>query len=177
MKSVLEEVDEHGPLFQEIEADTRYGNIELVAKEDPESTRPEEEEVPNIAGFWTLTHRWEGYEDSLTTMSLEQAGDSLTGYAVSSPYPSPSEESPRWTVSQEVSGFVRGNQFELAATSYEIIKSGGELLWYLDTWRGTVDSPNSIHGELLSEDGGKGTFQGERSSEDPAGKRLSRDPT
>ncbi len=166
MKSVLEEVREHGPLFPKIEADTEYTTVEEETQEYTESARREEEETSDIAGTWELHQKWDVSDDSKTVMYLQQIGHSISGYVLS--YPFPIDEEPRWMVSQQVSGFIRGNEFELAATSYQILKSGDETFsWNLDNWRGTIESQNFMRGDLFAEKGDEGTFWGERIEENP----------
>lgn len=166
MRSVLEEVNEHEPLFSDIKADTKYTTLEEINKESTERTKRKEEETYNLSGNWALRHKLPEGNDFTTRIELAQQGHSLSGYAVSQSIIGEGEE-PHWIVSEQVSGFTINNEFELAATSYQFLKSGSEKIgWFLDNWRGTIENENFIHGEISTEDGDTGTFWGERSKDE-----------
>lgn len=176
MRSVLREVDEHGPLFPEIETDTEYSEIEAKPSDSAGSAQGKSDKTQDMTGVWNLTQKWEITEDSNTILSLQQRDSSLSGFAVTSP----SETTPEneWRVSQEMSGFVRGNQFELVATSYQILESKGRLSgWALESFRGTIESVDFVQGEMLDEEGEEGRFWGERASKNPMDRNPFEEPT
>lgn len=177
MRSVLEEVNEHGPLFQEIETDVEYSKIDPKTSDRNEDTESRIVETQDISGVWKITQKWEDTEDCETILSIQQRSHSLSGFAITSPYRATSEEN-RWRLSQEISGFIRGNKFEISATSYQILESNNEISgWSLDNWQGTAETTDFIQGETQDEAGEKGRFWGERISEEPIEEKSINHPT
>lgn len=161
MKAVLNEIDEHGPLFTEIETEPPYAPVEAKALDDSTGTQEQAEEVLNIAGEWILNEIWQDAEDHQTRWTIEQNGNLITGFAISTPEQKP--ETKTWEVIQEISGFTRGKRVEISATSYQILETGeGIMAWTLDSWRGVVEDGNTIRGEVVDEKGRTGKFSGEK---------------
>lgn len=104
----------------------------------------------DVSGEWESLEVWPAYAPNPrhTRVQLEQNGVELSGTARTV---GPNPEEPEWVVEQNLFGHVIDRQLRLVSISFEISKSPGDQAdWDPDSWRGTVETPNLISGDISS---------------------------
>ena len=145
IKGVLEG-EEAEPLLRGIQA-----NVEYPVPPEAPAIREKPTAGVDVSGEWDSLEVWPQSDPNPrhTKVRLTQRGVELSGTAKTV---GPNPEEPEWIIEQTLFGHVIERQLRLVSTSFEILKSPDEETeWLSDSWRGTVETPNLISGELTTE--------------------------
>ncbi len=142
IKSVLAD-DQAEPLLPGIQANVEYPS-------PPEGPAVREAPVAgvDVSGEWESSETWpaSSLNTRRTRMHLEQRGAELSGTARTV---GPNPKRPKWIVEANLFGHVIERQLRLVTTSFELLKFPPEIPgWNPDSWRGVVENPDLISGEV-----------------------------